>query len=214
MFSFPHVHFYANAGSFVTSNHPEFPLNLGRAESLHQCTILLYIYTIPLDNKAPRPGDLGANDKNHFPSPTPHWSAWPTCSIPKLWVPPGMHSWIQINLSKIAAGENSSSVLAVHAGKNAWSYKHRPVLPFISGQKWKYFEFFNVICSFKAASGKAEHFPDCYMGWICNAQKGKQLKRIKKPTTKKPNQHFKTKYSFYMLDIFFLGHFLMKPVSD
>lgn len=78
---------------------------------------------------------------------------------------------------QIAAGENSSYVLAVHAGKSAWSYRHRPVLPFISGQKRKYFGFFNVFCSFKAASGKAGYFPDSYIGWICNAQKGQQLKK-------------------------------------
>lgn len=64
MFSFPHVHFYANAVGFTTSNQPEFPLNLGRAEDLHQHATLLYIYRIILDIKAPRPRDLGANDKN------------------------------------------------------------------------------------------------------------------------------------------------------
>lgn len=65
MFSFPHVHFYANAVDFTTSNHPEFPLNLGRAEDLHQHTILLYIHAIILDIEAPRPGGLGDNDKGH-----------------------------------------------------------------------------------------------------------------------------------------------------
>lgn len=64
MFSFPHVHFYANAVGFTTSNQPEFPLNLGRAEDLHQHANLLYIYRIILDIKAPRPRDLGANDKS------------------------------------------------------------------------------------------------------------------------------------------------------
>lgn len=41
---------------------------------------------------------------------------------------------------KIAAGENSSYVLSVYVMKYAWSYKCRPVLPFISEKK-KVFSF-------------------------------------------------------------------------
>lgn len=64
MFSFPHVHFYANAVGFTTSNHPEFPLNRGRAGDLHQHTILWCRYTIISEIQAPRPAGLGAG-KGH-----------------------------------------------------------------------------------------------------------------------------------------------------
>lgn len=81
MFSFPRVHFYANAVGFTTSNHPEFPLNRGRAGDLHQHTILWCRCTIISEIQAARPAGLGANGKVHFPSPSPHFSAWPTWSI-------------------------------------------------------------------------------------------------------------------------------------
>lgn len=80
-----------------------------------------------------------------LPSSRPRFSAWPTLNIPLRVVLPTRVSvvsdgdaFLNPNQSiKIAAGENSSYVLSVRVTKYAWSYKHRPVLPFISGKKKK-----------------------------------------------------------------------------